>query len=46
MVTAENYPEFRSMIYKLLSDMENTITNANGKDVSVALNELIETVGD
>lgn len=46
MVTAENYPEFRGVIYKMLSDMEKSIANTSGEETTIALKEILETVGD
>ena len=46
MVTAENFPQFKGMLHKLLSEMESTIAKANGEDVDALLNKMIETVGD
>ena len=46
MVTVKNYPQFKQIVAKMLSDMEYVIANSNGNDVEDALNKILETVGD
>ena len=46
MVTAKNYPQFKSIVETMLSDMEHVIANSSGNDVEDALNKILENVGD